>query len=179
MRFLRKRLFSLFRRKSNRQSNVSPFHIPFMTSKPDSSLEMATYDNATPFMPNITCGKVVRVYDGDTITVCSRVRIDGHTSESIYRFNVRLRGIDTPELKTRNSTEKTLAIKARDALSGEILGKIVSLKDVEYDKYGRILANVIQLDGTDMSKWMMDNKYAVEYTGGTKSIPPEWTDIVL
>jgi endonuclease YncB( thermonuclease family) len=139
-------------------------------------MELATYENSEPFVPEIRGGKVVRVYDGDTITISARIIIDGAEIPKIFRFNVRIRGIDSPELKTKNTKEKALAIQSRDRLSEFIMNDMVTLENVDYDKYGRILADVKTKDGINVSNWMLENKLAVEYDGGTKHRPAEWTD---
>ena len=144
----------------------------------DTDMENATYDNLQPFVPEITHGKIVRVYDGDTVTIAARIHIDDEYIAKLFRFSVRLRGIDTPEMKTKNATEKALAIKARDVLSAQFLNKMVLLENVDYDKYGRILADMITVEGNiHLSEWMLVNSYAVEYDGGTKHRPTEWTKI--
>lgn len=133
-------------------------------------MELATYENSEPFIPEIQGGKVVRVYDGDTITISARIIIDGVEIPKIFRFNVRIRGIDSPELKTKNPKEKALAIQSRDRLAGFIMNDMVTLENVDYDKYGRILADVKTKDGTNVSSWMLENKLAVEYDGGKKIV---------
>lgn len=130
-------------------------------------LEDINFEDTIPFVPTITHGKVVKIYDGDTFTIASRLMVDEVQSEQVYRFSVRIKGIDTPEIKTKNANEKSLAIIARDALRSKIEGRIVELKNVELEKYGRILAD-IYIDGLDVGKWMLDSKYAVSYNGGTK-----------
>ena len=63
--------------------------------------------------------------------------IDGDTFETGSRKNpVRLANVDTPE-KGRPG-----AAKARDALSGLILGKTVSIDTKARDVYGRSVAKV-------------------------------------
>ena len=88
------------------------------------------WDEAIPFQPDIKVGKVIKVYDGDSITVAAKP----YEKYPIYRFSVRLSGIDTPELRTKHENEKKHAIIARDALSQKILNKIVddfvSLKEL-------------------------------------------------
>lgn len=146
-----------------------------MESIADTSMDM-DITTLTKFIPVIKKGKVVKVYDGDTITIGARMEIEGKETKNLYQFSVRLNGIDTPELKTKNPTEKSRAILARDDLSNMILGKVVTLTDVSYDKYGRILANVKDASGVDMSQWMIEKGHAVSYDGGTKNRPSEWTD---
>jgi len=133
-------------------------------------LDKITYENTIPFIPPITSGKVVKVYDGDTFTLAAKLP---NTDGPVYRFTVRLNGIDTPEIKGKTATEKELAKRARDALSSLILNKIIILKNVETEKYGRLLAEVY-LDDININNYMVDNKYAVKYDGGTKERPEEW-----
>lgn len=135
-----------------------------------STLEMTTLDlqNTKKYIPDIHYGKVIKVYDGDTITIATQL-YNGCIvpTKEMYRFSVRLNGIDTPEIKTSNVAEHTLAIIARDALSNLVMDKVVRLEDVSYDKYGRILCTVF-LGDVDVCKWMLDHNYAVVYHGGKK-----------
>jgi len=133
-------------------------------------LDKITYENTIPFIPPITSGKVVKVYDGDTFTLASKLP---NTDGPVYRFTVRLNGIDTPEIKGKTATEKELAKRARDALSSLIMNKIVILKNVDTEKYGRLLAEVY-VDDIHINNYMVVNKYAVKYDGGTKERPEEW-----
>ena len=70
---------------------------------------------------------VRRVYDGDTITIAAKLP---YKHSPIYRFSVRLNGIDTPEIKGKNEDEKKCAKMARDALKETILNKTVHLENV-------------------------------------------------
>lgn len=135
-------------------------------------LENVNYADTIPFVPPITEGKVVKVYDGDTITVAAKLP---YPDSPIYRFSVRLNGIDSPEINSKSSTEKMLAINAREALSGRILTRIVQLKNTSTEKYGRLLADVY-LGETNINEWMITNKFAVAYDGGTKHRPDEWDE---
>lgn len=138
-----------------------------------SYLDNATYETCSPFIPQITHGKVVKVYDGDTITIATKIGAD------ICRFSVRLNGIDTPEIKAKNENEKIRAKRARDALNAMIFGKIVKIEVHSYDKYGRILADVVSLDdGTNMSEYMLKNGHATKYDGGTKINPEYWVNAI-
>ncbi len=128
------------------------------------------YKNAKPFVPPISEGIVVKVYDGDTITIVSQLP---YPSSPYYRFSVRLNGIDSAEIKGKTSVEKDLAKKARDALNDKILNRSIYLRNIETEKYGRILADVY-LDGEWINEWMLKNEYAVAYDGGTKERPVEW-----
>lgn len=112
--------------------------------------------------------KVHKVVDGDTIDV----DIDLGFNVSFYQ-RVRLAGIDTPESRTTNKTEKELGLEVKKKL-GELLA---SAKDVvirtekpdSTEKYGRILG-WLYLDGSEQSvnHALIASGYAWEYMGDTK-----------
>jgi endonuclease YncB( thermonuclease family) len=128
------------------------------------------WDNTTPFVPPIKSGYVIKVYDGDTITIAAKMP---YMNSPIYRFSVRLKGIDCPEIKSKSFIEKELALNARDALANKIMRKNVTLHNVSLEKYGRLLADVY-CEGIHMNQWMLDNKFALPYDGGKKTRPSEW-----
>jgi len=140
------------------------------TNNDNEYLENVVYENTIVFVPPITFGKVIKVYDGDTITIAAKLP---YKSSEIYRFSVRLRGIDSPEIKSKSPVEKELAMNSKMSLSNVILGQMVDLKNVSTEKYGRILADV-HIDNVNVNKWMLENKLAVPYNGGKKTRPPEW-----
>ena len=144
------------------------------TTTKEKYLETINYTDTIPFVPPITSGKVIKVYDGDTITIASKLPYD---NSPVYRFSVRLLGIDSPEIKSKTSTEKQLALTSRDALSNIIMDKIIRLKNVSTEKYGRVLADVY-LDDLHINQWMLDNHYAIPYDGGTKHRPQEWDGVI-
>ena len=105
--------------------------------------------------------RVASVYDGDTITVIFKM----NPEFAYYKWNCRLLGIDTPELKTGN--HKTEGIKARDFLREKILDKIIRIKCGDFDKYGRLLIQVFYED-IDINTLMITSGHAKSYFGGTK-----------
>lgn len=133
-----------------------------MSTSIDSSNEnQIKWEDTVPFKFPISGGQVIKVYDGDTITIASKLPYD---ASPLYRLSVRLNGIDTPEIKGKTADEKQAAREARDALSGLIMNKQIRLENVESEKYGRILADVY-LGDLHINKWLIDNRYAVAYDG--------------
>jgi len=128
------------------------------------------WKDTIPFVPPITSGFVIKVYDGDTITIASTMP---YLNSPLYRFSVRLNGIDCPEIKSKNEDEKTCALLAKTEMTNMILHKIITLKNVQTEKYGRILADVY-IDDLHVNKHMLDNHLAVAYDGGTKKSPESW-----
>ena len=81
---------------------------------------------------------VISVHDGDTITV--------RTDETI---KIRINGIDAPELK------QPFGQASKQAMSGLVYGKTVTIKPGKKDRYGRLLARV-EVSGKDTSLTMVD-----------------------
>ena len=136
------------------------------------------YPNTQKFVPPIMYGKVVNVHDGDTITVASPLF---NTIHPIYRFSVRLRGVESPEIRESSEYEKELAIIARNALSSKVLNKMVILENTDIEKYGRILADVFlaknpdseselqKIESRSISHWMLKNDYTMPYSSDSKN----------
>ena len=135
-------------------------------------MENIHWNDTIEFTYPITGGHVIKVYDGDTITIASKMPYE---NSPLFRFNVRLNGIDTPEIKSKNEKEKILAKKARDSLSQLIMNKHVTLQNVKNEKYGRILADVY-LGELHLNKWMIDQSFGVAYDGKTKQAPLYWIE---
>jgi micrococcal nuclease len=92
-----------------------------------------------PNAPVPSEGRVVDVYDGDTLTLESGDKI-------------RLKWVNSPELRPKEA----YGIEAREAAKQLVLGKVVQLKtgEVKRDSYGRIIAGV-EFDGTDLSTHLL------------------------
>jgi micrococcal nuclease len=106
---------------------------------------------------------VMGVVDGDTIDV----KIDLGFSTYI-ETRLRLYGIDTRELKSKDEGDRILANKAKDYLAMNILGKYVLLESFKKDKYGRYLAVIHTAEGRNINQELLEQGYAIEYFGGTK-----------
>ncbi len=115
--------------------------------------------------------KVVSVYDGDSCRVVFPVL------RKLYKFNCRIKGVDTPELRTKNKKEKEYGLLVRDKLKEKILNKVVWIECGDFDKYGRLLIDIKSplLEGEKISEWLINNKYAMKYNGGTKN---DWGEYI-
>lgn len=124
-------------------------------------------------------GRVVKVYDGDTVTIVAQ-----HPSDKkAYDYSVRLAGIDTPEIKVpANHPDRELHKRAgeivRDVLARRIpIGTVVIFEGTGEDKYSGRLLGKLHLHTKsifgfgkreDLNQWLLDQGYAVPYEGKTK-----------
>jgi len=138
--------------------------VPRVSRIKNKYLENINYHDTIEFVPPITSGKVIKVYDGDTITVASKLP---YKESPIYRFRIRLSGIDAPEIKGETEEEKNAAKISRDILTALVKDKIVTLKNTSTEKYGRILADVY-LNDVNINKLLLEQNHALPYDGGTK-----------
>jgi len=113
---------------------------------------------------DVEIAKVTSVYDGDTF----RVNIKGYPKIIGYRVPVRIRGIDTPELKSKNIQEKKLALKAKQFTVQRFRGaKVIELKNISRGKYFRLIADVY-IDNISLGGELLKKNLAVVYYGGAK-----------
>lgn len=96
--------------------------------------------HAAPF-----AGVVTHVSDGDSLWI--RPLAGGEPVE------VRLQGIDAPEICQRHGRE------ARAALAALVLHRQVTVRPRARDRYDRVLARV-GLDGQDLGGWMVEHGHA-------------------
>jgi micrococcal nuclease len=112
--------------------------------------------------------EVTKVVDGDTIDVVIDLGFD-----IMFASRVRLAGIDTPESRTTDKTEKALGLESKAYLANRLKSaKNVVIKTEKLDsseKYGRILGWLfVDGDATSVNTEMIDKGYAWGYLGDTK-----------
>lgn len=109
--------------------------------------------------------KITKVYDGDTIFA----QVKGHNPIDGKPVGIRVRGVDTPEMKDKRPAVRKKAREARDFVESRLTkARRVYLYNVNMkDKYGRMLATVF-CDGRDLAKLLIENKLAKPYDGGKK-----------
>lgn len=93
--------------------------------------------------PNVKVSRLLRVIDGDTFA-CD---IDQHSAIAGKNISIRLRGINTPELRSRNPEERKSASLEKQRLSDLLnSARVIELRNIDRDKYFRIDADVY-IDG--------------------------------
>lgn len=108
--------------------------------------------------------KFIRNHDGDTFWF----DLGSNVPELFRTMPLRLYGIDTPEVGTKNPCEKRKGLMVRDFAHNELTNaKQINLVDCSKDKYFRILCRV-NYDGKDLTQELLKRGYGYEYYGGTK-----------
>jgi len=110
-------------------------------------------ENSFRYIEYVSC------YDGDTC----KFNIANLPDVFGKNLPIRLRGIDTPEIRGKCNKEKELAYKARDFIRF-ILNKAekIELRNISRGKYFRIVAD-IYADNKNVSEMMLFNGHARPY----------------
>lgn len=138
-----------------------------------------------------TYARIVSIYDGDTMHAIIPVL------GSYFKFSIRMYGIDTCEMKSKNAANKDTAVRARNRVIELVTKKpfdegilktkkqveaalekdvyLVWLHCLEMDKYGRVLAKVYASDKEEktFSDILIDEKLGYAYFGETKKTEAE------
>ena len=102
--------------------------------------------------------------DGDTIKF-NIARVHPLLGNNI---NVRLAGIDTPEVRTKDKCEKAAGKIAKQTVATLLRkAKRIDLEDVRRGKYFRIVANV-KVDGQSLTELLLSRGMGYPYDGGKK-----------
>ena len=106
---------------------------------------------------------VLLVTDGDTF----RARVEIWPGIETVTA-VRLRGIDTPELRGKCQAEKDKAIAARERLRTLLAAGPVQLSQVEPDKFAGRVDATVTVNGRELGQVLVSEGLARPYTGGTR-----------
>jgi endonuclease YncB( thermonuclease family) len=115
--------------------------------------------------------KVLRVVDGDTVDIA----LYQDDTKKIYKYRVRLYGIDTPEKRPlKSNPNRDKEIEAAKQSSQAMIDKLKENDNIvvalfyKPDKYGRLLCTLYDKQGDDINQWMINGGYATPYFGKTK-----------
>lgn len=94
-------------------------------------------------------------------------------------LSVRVKGVDTPEIRAQCRLEKCLALKAKTFTEEQLAGAQIAFENEERDKYFRILADIrYQKQGSTqwktLSAELIKAGLGVAYFGSTKVT--DWCD---
>jgi len=138
-----------------------------------------------------TIGKIVDLYDGDTC----RIILVFHNM--LYKFNCRIAGLDTPEMKplltklnrdieiinAHKCRNKLLNLTTNCVCADDIImkkneckkllennTKLINIECFEFDKYGRLLVKIFNDEKSNKSinDILIEEGFAKKYDGGKK-----------
>lgn len=110
--------------------------------------------------------KVDRVVDGDTIDVTLDLGFDLH-----MQARIRFVGINAPETRTRDLVEKEAGLESKRFVEdwlGNCKQVIIQTELDERGKFGRILGNVLNEEGSSLNDEMVSLGHARPYDGGKR-----------
>lgn len=108
----------------------------------------------------VSLGKVI---DGDTF----KVYLACNYKIFCKAVSVRVRGIDTPELKSKDPEEKSKAYRARAYARKFLNSGKIRLKQCTRDKYFRLLCDVY-VNEYSLAESLLNADLAIPYNGGSK-----------
>jgi len=101
-------------------------------------------------------GNVVSISDGDTFTMLVNKE----------QIKIRLHGIDCPEKK------QDFGNVAKEFLSSYVFGKVVTVQNMNTDRYGRTIG-IVTVDGVNINEKLLEEGLAWHYKTYDKN--PEWS----
>lgn len=104
-----------------------------------------------------------KVLDGDTF----KVYLACNYKLFCKAVSVRVRGVDTPELKSKDPETKAKAKAAQKFTRDFLTGKKITLKQCTRDKYFRLLCDVYA-DDKSLADMLLSENLATPYNGGKK-----------
>jgi endonuclease YncB( thermonuclease family) len=137
--------------------------------------------------------RVIDIIDGDTIKTIIPFK------DEYYKIIVRLNNIDTCETRSKCEENKKLGLDAKKRIYNLITGKTIDIIDkkfiknelnnnfyqvyikcYDFDKYGRVLADIYISPDNDesFSSILIKEKLAYIYTGKTKLTEKEQIDLL-
>lgn len=110
--------------------------------------------------------QVTGVYDGDTFYI----NMPGLPVE-LQKIGVRVRGIDTPEMRSKCPAEAHNAQAAKAFTQRAIASARgrVTLQGLKWDKYGGRVDADVYINGQKLSDMMITRGYARPYNGGKRA----------
>lgn len=121
-------------------------------------------------------GRVLKTVDGDSAVLMLDLGFKIH-----LEVEIRLKGINAPEMSSKVSGEHEAAVKSKDFLDALLAQSPLTVKTEKtsrrdesdkQEKYGRYLATITNGAGVDVNAEMVKAGHAVEYAGNGPR--PSW-----
>jgi micrococcal nuclease len=104
--------------------------------------------------------QLIRVVDGDTIDCILDLGFDVSIKE-----RVRLKGLDTPETRTKDLTEKKLGLEAKKFVEDMFQNKgndFIIETEYRRGKYGRTIGTITFQDDTVLNEMLITSGHAIQ-----------------
>ena len=131
----------------------------------DTNTPYVSYENIKQLV------KILRVVDGDTVDAA----MYHQETKRIFKYRIRMYGIDTPESKPLKSNpdreqEMAAAKMSKQAIIDKMQenNNLVVVQLYKPDKYGRLLGTFYGKNGENINDWMVRQGHAIAYFGKTK-----------
>lgn len=138
----------------------------------NASAEYYQSSNATSSVSGEYRYDVDYVYDGDTIYIKMK-----ELPKELQKVGIRVRGIDTPEIKGKCEKERQLAQKARQFSYNLIKqhGAVIYIRNIKWDKFGgRVDGDVLVGEPRiSLAMVLLEKGLANPYMGGYRD-PMRW-----
>ncbi len=122
-------------------------------------------ENSSNSYGNTYVDEITSIYDGDTF----RVNINSYPKIIGQKIAIRVSGVDTPEMKGQCKKEIDLARAAKQFTVNFLReAKVIELRNIQRDKYFRILADVYA-DNISLSSQLIKNNLGIPYFGEKKT----------
>ena len=160
-------------------------------NKEEATKLLSQYDNTTKLFSLAgikTWCRCVEMYDADTLKV-----VFPFNNDDVHKIIVRVNGIDSPEMKSKDKTVQEWAVKARNRMLSliapgvfEVDGSytkkdiirllkenvsVIWLHALDFDRYGRLLGDLYLTpdDKETIQSTCIKENYCKPYFGKTKS----------
>lgn len=130
-----------------------------------SGVKNINWSDTIPYIPPIDSGYVLKVYNGNTFIIASKLPYD---ELSLYRFSINLSGINYNEKINKTEGDIKMEQMVKDEIEKLVLNKIVTLKNIDIEKYGKIFADVY-IGDLYLNKYLLEKKMVMPYNTNKKN----------
>ena len=118
-----------------------------------------------PWLNKYVSVYVYSVTDGDTLKVLMEY------NNELFKFDILLDGIDTPEIIRCSSLEKSAGLKVKEYVKNLVEGKTVTFYGKRLDNFGnRIYGDVFISENNNLGNCLLEKHYGHFYNKDVKNI---------
>jgi endonuclease YncB( thermonuclease family) len=146
-------------------------HTPIINDIHDDILDnQILYNDTICFVPDISKGRVIRIFDGDTCMVAAKLP---YTNSPLFRFTISISGINCPELRGNTDDEKSCAQLAKLELTDLIMGRVVDIVDLHNGQSNKLEGD-LYIQNIQVSELLVRRRLAIRSIGYSNTSPKSW-----